>query len=132
MSATITNPVVAKAKAKAEEAKAKQAEAKQDATPKQQAPKVTYGPQPIGRRAKKRNLPCGCGCGEMTGRAFAPGHDGRLSGWFRRLTEDLTLEQLPKAAQDVYHAWVKAGKPGGIEHPQLRQVVMDMRAAAKK
>ena len=26
-------------------------------------------------------LPCLCGCGELTGSRFRPGHDGRLNGW---------------------------------------------------
>lgn len=113
-------------------AKDKANKAKQPLTPAAPVTLERYGPAPMGRRPKRRIHPCGCGCGELTASAFAPGHDGRLSGWFRRLTEDLTLEQLPPQAQRVYAAWVKAGRPGGLEHPVLKDVVLAMRAAVKK
>lgn len=34
-----------------------------------------------GRSSGGPKLPCICGCKELTGSRFRPGHDGRLNGW---------------------------------------------------
>jgi len=38
---------------------------------------------------------CGCGCGRLTGRTFAPGHDARLKGLILRvLAAVMTLDDV--------------------------------------
>ncbi len=40
--------------------------------------------------------PCVCGCGTPTKGTWAPGHDGRATGWALRVERGiLTLEQVP-------------------------------------
>lgn len=46
--------------------------------------------------------PCACGCGRLTGRTFAPGHDARLKGGCVRVARGLmTLKQIADAIGQV-------------------------------
>lgn len=77
---------------------------------------------PVKTKAPKVTLPCPCGCGEMPRNGmFVPGHDGRVSGWFRQVeAKKKKVGDLPKSAQAVFASWVRLGKPGG-NHPHVKE-----------
>ncbi len=41
------------------------------------------------RTPKAATTPCGCGCGTLVARTFAPGHDSRLHAWVIRVERGL-------------------------------------------
>ncbi len=79
------------------------------------AAKAKREPKPKVAREMK---PCACGCGEMTGGYFIPGHDARFKGWLLALErgktqlhgQDLKEGQertpLPRKVQEQYK-WVR-------------------------
>jgi hypothetical protein len=73
-------------------------------------------------KAVKVSGPCPCGCGETPRKGvFVPGHDGRVSGWFRQVeAKKKQVGDLPKSAQAVFASWVRLGRPGG-NHPHVRE-----------
>lgn len=73
-------------------------------------------------KTAKVTKPCPCGCGESPrGGVFVPGHDGRVSGWFRQIeAKAKKVTDIPKSAQAVFAQWTKLGKPGG-KHPHVRE-----------
>jgi hypothetical protein len=64
-------------------------------------------------RAKKSTTPqdCFCGCGTKTsGGMFAPGHDGRVAGWIKRI--DAGSMKAPNVLfQTMVALWQESGKP---------------------
>jgi len=71
---------------------------------------------------KQGTCPCGCGKKPKTEEGiFWSGHDGRVSGWVRQIEkEEKTIADFP-TINDLYAAWVRAGKPGG-NHPRLAAI----------
>ena len=66
---------------------------------------------------------CACGCKSVitSSAFFVPGHDGRVSGWFRSiLMGSKIVVDLNPQAQALWKAWDELGKPGGYEHPKIR------------
>lgn len=54
-------------------------------------------------RAKKAaDTPCGCGCGKLVARRFAPGHDATLHAWVLR------VERGVIAVDAIEHAGLRA------------------------
>jgi len=60
---------------------------------KAKAVKVALPPLPkmpsVRNRKPKATQPCACGCGTMTQRTWAPGHDARANGWAIRIERDI-------------------------------------------
>ena len=91
------------------------------------------GGSPVKKEGAKKNQgavkvasgPCPCGCGETPrSGVFVPGHDGRVSGWFRQIeAKKKKVDDLPKSAQVVWASWVRLGKPGG-NHPHVREAAV--------
>jgi hypothetical protein len=71
---------------------------------------------------KAGKCPCGCEGKPNTKKGiFVPGHDGRISEWIRQIErEEKEIADFP-AINDLYAAWVRAGKPGG-NHPLLAAI----------
>jgi len=71
---------------------------------------------------KPGTCPCGCGKKPKTKKGiFWSGHDGRVSGWIRQIEkEEKTIADFP-TINDLYAAWVRAGKPGG-NRPRLAAI----------
>lgn len=48
------------------------------------------------KKANKPSRPCACGCGMLTKSTWHTGHDGRATGWARRVeTGVMTLDEVP-------------------------------------
>jgi hypothetical protein len=71
---------------------------------------------------KAGKCPCGCEGKPNTKKGiFVPGHDGRISGWIRQIErEEKEIADFP-AINDLYAAWLHAGKPGE-NHPRLAAI----------
>jgi hypothetical protein len=54
------------------------------------------------RKPKAADMPCGCGCGKLVARRFAPGHDATLHAWVLRVNRGVIK------ASDIPHAGLKA------------------------
>lgn len=73
--------------------------------------KLAKEPKEPKAKAEKKMSPCKCGCGEMTGGFFYPGHDARFKGWMLKIErgqakpEDLLSEEVRKA-----YKWTKTEK----------------------
>jgi hypothetical protein len=96
--------------------------------------KTVEMPQPTKRerirrkalRTRGQNV-CPCGCGRIPegGGVFWPGHDGRISGWIKRLEKgDLVKAEVNQVVWRIYRTWIEEGKPGGEDHPKLRDVAI--------
>ena len=70
------------------------------------------------RRSSVADTPCGCGCGELVARVFAPGHDARLAGWVKRVLRGVvTLEWIKvHASKGEALATERAIKAGTLRH----------------
>lgn len=84
---------------------------KSNTTPKPHKPTLP----PTRRTLSKR--PCCCGCGQLTGREFAQGHDARLKGWLLRLErgEVGLAEVLTEAQAKALGPWTKSTDDEGRE-----------------
>lgn len=69
----------------------------------------------------KTNL-CGCGCGQLTGNTFVPGHDSRLRGWALRISRDLPTTGITDGEKKAAKAFLAAH--GGIvpTHARVEKV----------
>ncbi len=60
---------------------------------------------------------CGCGCGTAVAGSFAPGHDGRVLGWFCRLVAGKEVPEVAKnkGLQEAFVCWLQGGKPHSLK-----------------
>jgi hypothetical protein len=89
-------------------------------TPKPRKSEVSPGPCRV----------CGCGCGNQTKShraVFLPGHDGRLASMVLKLERgEIDEHDVPLDTVTIWNRWVKAGRPGGEDHPKLRDIVLSL------
>ena len=71
----------------------------------------------------KNDKCCICGCNTRINpeNEFAPGHDGRVTGYFLRIHrgESMPEDFGPMVAQ-VWQKWNDMGQPGGELHPRFK------------
>jgi hypothetical protein len=89
------------------------------------------------RRRKSEHLPtdgsryCPCGCDTpLTSptAVFVPGHDGRMASVVVKLEKGEIDEHSVSAYHvSVWQRWTELGKPGGENHPKLRDVILSLR-----
>jgi hypothetical protein len=73
-------------------------------------------------KSESRHCVCCCGREVVNPKAFfISGHDGRVSGWFRKILKDkMKIDELNPKARKLWDSWNILGRPGGESHPRLR------------
>lgn len=75
-----------------------------DKAAKAAAPKAAKEPRV---KKEKTQSPCKCGCGNLTGGFFYPGHDARFKGWLLQVERGMKkVEELPESVRKAYK-WAK-------------------------
>jgi hypothetical protein len=85
------------------------------------------------KKIEKKLCICCCKTSIRPVSEFAPGHDGRVTGYFIRIDRGVSMpDDFGSSVAKMWQEWNRLDRPGGIGHPILMQAAQFARHALCK